>query len=147
LRFQASLKSKYQSWQEIIAYFISWDFDFDLFQEREIATGGKAIRDQLAGLDLQIILDRSYVEWKRLDEIISIFFTGTEDVEQYVEEEEGLMYDKFKEQELQKLRRRKDLLVRRMRLAQYFVQAHIEPQWMVLCLLPVLPPDLRQCFN
>nr|YP_009500223.1 RNA polymerase beta' subunit [Taxus fuana]AXC48278.1 RNA polymerase beta' subunit [Taxus fuana] len=147
LRFQASLKSKYQSWQEIIAYFISWDFDFDLFQEREIATGGKAIRDQLAGLDLQIILDRSYVEWKRLDEIISIFFTGTEDVEQYVEEEEGLMYDKFKEQELQKLRRRKDLLVRRMRLAQYFVQAHIEPQWMVLCLLPVLPPDLRPMFQ
>nr|YP_009578820.1 RNA polymerase beta subunit-1 [Pseudotaxus chienii]QBK34371.1 RNA polymerase beta subunit-1 [Pseudotaxus chienii]QBK36421.1 RNA polymerase beta subunit-1 [Pseudotaxus chienii]QVX28238.1 RNA polymerase beta' subunit [Pseudotaxus chienii]QYB22314.1 RNA polymerase beta' subunit [Pseudotaxus chienii] len=147
LRFHGSLEYKYQYWPEIIAYYLSWDFE--LFQEREIATGGKAIKDQLAGLDLQIIIDRSYMEWKRLDEMISLLFMGTEDVEEYVEEEEGLMYDKekFNEQELQKLRRRKDLLVRRMRLAQYFVQAHIEPQWMVLCLLPVLPPDLRPMFQ
>nr|QYB21084.1 RNA polymerase beta' subunit [Austrotaxus spicata] len=134
LRFQGSLQYKDQLWPDVIAYYLSWDFG--LFQEREIAIGGKAIRDQLAGLDLQIIINRSYMEWKRLDELISIF-AGPESVEYY----------KLKEQELQKLRRRKDLLVRRMRLAQYFVQANIEPEWMVLSLLPVLPPDLRPMFQ
>nr|QGU93514.1 RpoC1 [Torreya californica] len=147
LRFQGSLKYEHQSWPEIIAYYLSWDFG--LFQEREIATGGKAIRDQLAGLDLQIILDRSYMEWKRLDEIISILFTGTTNAKKDIVFDKGLkkMYDKLNEQELQKLRRRKDLLVRRMRLAKYFIQANIEPQWMVLSLLPVLPPDLRPMFQ
>nr|UPV71010.1 RNA polymerase beta' subunit [Cephalotaxus oliveri]UPV71092.1 RNA polymerase beta' subunit [Cephalotaxus oliveri] len=141
LRFQGSFKYEDQYWPEIIAYYLSWDFG--LFQEREIATGGKAIRDQLAGLDLQIILDRSYMEWKRLDELISILFTGTTKEAVVFDEELKKMYDKLNEQELQKIRRRKDLLVRRMKLAKYFIQANIEPQWMVLSLLPVLPPDLR----
>nr|YP_010137917.1 RNA polymerase beta' subunit [Cephalotaxus fortunei var. alpina]YP_010137999.1 RNA polymerase beta' subunit [Cephalotaxus fortunei]YP_010138245.1 RNA polymerase beta' subunit [Cephalotaxus mannii]QPO89611.1 RNA polymerase beta' subunit [Cephalotaxus fortunei var. alpina]QPO89693.1 RNA polymerase beta' subunit [Cephalotaxus fortunei]QPO90021.1 RNA polymerase beta' subunit [Cephalotaxus mannii]UPV70846.1 RNA polymerase beta' subunit [Cephalotaxus mannii]UPV70928.1 RNA polymerase beta' subun len=141
LRFQGSFKYEDQYWPEIIAYYLSCDFG--LFQEREIATGGKAIRDQLAGLDLKIILDRSYMEWKRLDEIISILFTGTTKEDVVFDEELKKMYDKLNEQELQKIRRRKDLLVRRMKLAKYFLQANIEPQWMVLSLLPVLPPDLR----
>lgn len=45
--------------------------------------------------------------------------------------------------EERKVRRRKDLLVRRMGLAKHFLRTNIEPEWMVLCLLPVLPPELR----
>ncbi|XP_057866358.2 DNA-directed RNA polymerase subunit alpha-like [Cryptomeria japonica] len=37
LRFQALRPSKYESWAEKIAYYLSWDFG--LVQEREIATG------------------------------------------------------------------------------------------------------------
>lgn len=47
------------------------------------------------------------------------------------------------EWEDRKVRRRKDLLVRRMGLAKHFLRTNIEPEWMVLCLLPVLPPELR----
>jgi DNA-directed RNA polymerase subunit beta' len=30
-----------------------------------------------------------------------------------------------------------------MQLAKHFIQTNVEPEWMVLCLLPVLPPELR----
>lgn len=140
LRFQGLFQYEGKSWLETIAYYLSWDFA--LFQEREIATGGKAIRDQLAGLDLQIIIDRSYIEWKRIDELISILFAEAENV--FSDKE---IYAQFNEQKLQKLRSRKDRLVRRMRLAKYFIRANVDPQWMVLRLLPVLPPDLRPMYQ
>jgi DNA-directed RNA polymerase subunit beta' len=41
------------------------------------------------------------------------------------------------------IRRRKDFLVGRMKLSKHFLQTNIEPKWMVLCLLPVLPPEPR----
>ncbi|GER27661.1 DNA-directed RNA polymerase subunit beta [Striga asiatica] len=41
---------------------------FDTFRNREISTGAGAIREQLADLDLRIILDNSLVEWKELGE-------------------------------------------------------------------------------
>ena len=47
------------------------------------------------------------------------------------------------EWEDRKIVRRKDFLVRRMELAKHFIRTNIEPEWMVLCLLPVLPPELR----
>ncbi|KAH0851884.1 hypothetical protein HID58_094410, partial [Brassica napus] len=47
------------------------------------------------------------------------------------------------EWEDRKIVRRKDFLVRRMELAKHFIRTNIEPEWMILCLLPVLPPELR----
>ncbi|KAJ0081281.1 hypothetical protein Patl1_11144 [Pistacia atlantica] len=41
---------------------------FDTFRNREISTGAVAIREQLADLDLRMILDYSLVEWKELGE-------------------------------------------------------------------------------
>ena len=41
---------------------------FDIFRNREISTGAVAIREQLADLDLRIIIDYSWVEWKELGE-------------------------------------------------------------------------------
>ena len=43
----------------------------------------------------------------------------------------------------QMVQRRKDLLVRWMKLANDFLQTNSTPEWMVLDLLPVLPPGLR----
>nr|YP_010192243.1 RNA polymerase beta' subunit [Athrotaxis cupressoides]QZN07905.1 RNA polymerase beta' subunit [Athrotaxis cupressoides] len=140
LRFQRFLQSEAEPLLELFSYFLS--LHFTPFQEREIATGGKAIREQLAGLDLKIIIDRSYIEWKKIDELISILFSQAENLFSNKE-----IYAQFKEQKLKKLRRRKDLLVRRMRFAKYFITANVEPQWMVLYLLPVLPPDLRPMFQ
>nr|YP_010882571.1 RNA polymerase beta' subunit [Labisia pumila]WIF27056.1 RNA polymerase beta' subunit [Labisia pumila] len=94
---------------------------FDTFRNREISTGASAIREQLADLDLRILIDYSLVEWKELGE-------------------EGLTGNEWEDR---KVGRRKDFLVRRMELAKHFIRTNIEPQWMVLCLLPVLPPELR----
>ncbi|KAI3487530.1 hypothetical protein L1887_48491 [Cichorium endivia] len=90
-----------------------------------MSTGGGSIRQQLANLDLRIIIDYSLVEWKELEE----------------EEPTG------NEWEDRKVGRRKDFLLRRMELAKHFIRTNIEPKWMVLCLLPVLPPELRPIYH
>nr|YP_009117388.1 RNA polymerase beta [Callitropsis nootkatensis]AJE70931.1 RNA polymerase beta [Callitropsis nootkatensis] len=147
LRFQGELREyESKSWAKDIASYLSWDFA--LFQDREIATGGKAIKEQLAGLDLQMIIDHSYIEWKEIDTKISILFLSGETQTQFLNQDSPLkkLYDSIKKK-LLSLQRRKDRLVRRMKFAQYFIQTNVEPEWMVLCLLPVLPPDLRPMYK
>nr|YP_010581311.1 RNA polymerase beta' subunit [Roridula gorgonias]UZT27632.1 RNA polymerase beta' subunit [Roridula gorgonias] len=120
LRLRGSFKYEIQSWKYSIPFFFTTR-GFDTFRNREISTGAVAIREQLADLDLRIIIDYSLVEWKELGE-------------------EGTPRSEWEDR---KIGRRKDFLVRRMELAKHFIQTNIEPEWMVLCLLPVLPPDLR----
>nr|YP_009446765.1 RNA polymerase beta subunit [Adenocalymma bracteatum]AVM81993.1 RNA polymerase beta subunit [Adenocalymma acutissimum]AVM82245.1 RNA polymerase beta subunit [Adenocalymma macrophyllum]AVM83682.1 RNA polymerase beta subunit [Adenocalymma gibbosum]AVM83850.1 RNA polymerase beta subunit [Adenocalymma grandifolium]AVM84095.1 RNA polymerase beta subunit [Adenocalymma paulistarum]AVM84332.1 RNA polymerase beta subunit [Adenocalymma subincanum] len=120
LRLRGLFEYEIQSWKYSIPLFFT-PHGFDTFRNREISTGAGAIRKQLADLDLRMILDNSLVEWKELGE----------------EEPTG------NEWEDRKVRRRKDFLVRRMELAKHFLRTNIEPEWMVLCLLPVLPPELR----
>nr|YP_010994176.1 RNA polymerase beta' subunit [Prostanthera wilkieana]WOZ11781.1 RNA polymerase beta' subunit [Prostanthera wilkieana] len=120
LRLRGLFKYEIQSWKYSIPLFFTTQ-GFDTFRNREISTGAGAIREQLADLDLRIILDNSLVEWKELGEEGS---TGNE-------------------WEDRKVGRRKDFLVRRIELAKHFLRTNIEPEWMVLCLLPVLPPELR----
>nr|YP_009671605.1 RNA polymerase beta' subunit [Passiflora microstipula]QCX30886.1 RNA polymerase beta' subunit [Passiflora microstipula] len=120
LRLRGSFENEIQSWKYSIPLFFTTQ-GFDTFRNREISTGAGAIREQLADLDLQILIDYSSVEWKELGEKGS---TGNE-------------------WEDRKVRRRKDFLVRRVELAKHFIRTNIEPEWMVLCLLPVLPPELR----
>nr|YP_009670879.1 RNA polymerase beta' subunit [Passiflora contracta]QCX30159.1 RNA polymerase beta' subunit [Passiflora contracta] len=120
LRLRGSFENEIQSWKYSIPLFFTTQ-GFNTFRNREISTGAGAIREQLADLDLKIIIDYSSVEWKELGEKGS---TGNE-------------------WEDRKVRRRKDFLVRRVKLAKHFIQTNIEPEWMVLCLLPVLPPELR----
>lgn len=70
---------------------------------------------------MRIIIENSLVEWKKLADEES-----TEN-----------------EWENRKIQLRKNFLVRRMGLAKHFLQTNIEPEWMILYLLPVLPPELR----
>nr|YP_009701071.1 RNA polymerase beta subunit [Parasitaxus usta]QEQ14276.1 RNA polymerase beta subunit [Parasitaxus usta] len=190
-----------QYWTDIIQKYISW-WSLREFIEREITTGGKAIGEKLAGLDLQIILDRSYMEWVKLDAVPSreniimkietLCYKPPEKKDPFYEEEvpneeeekedlesllniwekewteekedlfeEDLIYEEEvpneeevpeeevpkKDWEKYKIRRRKDFLVRRMKLTKHFIRTNIEPEWMVLCLLPVLPPELRPMFR
>nr|BBF90895.1 RNA polymerase beta subunit-1 [Lagarostrobos franklinii] len=175
-----------QYWTDILHKYISW-WSLELLIEREITTGGNAIREKLTGLDLQILLDRSYMEWVELDddqnqelfdeppEKEDLFYEekvawekGIPEEEAY-EELESLINiwakewtedkdlfeeDLFYEEEVPKeyweeyyIRRRKDFLVRRMKLTKHFIRTNIKPEWMVLCLLPVLPPEPRPMFR
>nr|YP_010468760.1 RNA polymerase beta' subunit [Plectranthus barbatus]UVF32042.1 RNA polymerase beta' subunit [Plectranthus barbatus] len=120
LRLRGLFEYEIQSWKYSIPLFFTTP-GFETFRNREISTGAGAIREQLADLDLRIILENSLVEWKELGEEGS---TGNE-------------------WEDRKVGRRKDFLVRRMELAKHFLRTNIEPEWMILCLLPVLPPELR----
>nr|YP_010392646.1 RNA polymerase beta' subunit [Reevesia orbicularifolia]UPX87657.1 RNA polymerase beta' subunit [Reevesia orbicularifolia] len=120
LRLRGSFEYEIQSWKYSIPLFFTTQ-GFDTFRNREISTGASAIREQLADLDLRILIDYSLVEWKELGE-------------------EGLTGNEWEDR---KIGRRKDFLVRRMELAKHFIRTNIEPEWMVLCLLPVLPPELR----
>nr|QXG82971.1 RNA polymerase beta' subunit [Stylidium debile] len=120
LRLRGLFEYEIQSWKYSIPLFFTTP-GFDTFRNREISTGASAIREQLADLDLRIILDFSLVEWKELGE-------------------DGPTGNEWEDR---KVRRRKDCLVRRMELAKNFIRTNIEAKWMVLCLLPVLPPELR----
>nr|YP_010479320.1 RNA polymerase beta' subunit [Mahonia breviracema]UVJ67195.1 RNA polymerase beta' subunit [Mahonia breviracema] len=120
LRLRGSFEYEIQSWKYSIPLFFTTQ-GFDTFRNREISTGAGAIREQLADLDLRLIIDYSLVEWKELGE-------------------EGPIGNEWEDS---KIGRRKDFLVRRMELAKYFIRTNVEPERMVLCLLPVLPPELR----
>nr|YP_009629326.1 RpoC1 [Patrinia scabiosifolia]YP_009629905.1 RpoC1 [Patrinia villosa]AVT43351.1 RpoC1 [Patrinia scabiosifolia]AVT43435.1 RpoC1 [Patrinia villosa] len=120
LRLRGSFEYEIQSWKYSIPLFFTTQ-GFDTFRNREISTGAGAIREQLADLDLRTIVDYSLVEWKELGE-------------------EGLPGNEWEDL---KIGRRKDFLSRRVELAKHFIRTNIEPEWMVLCLLPVLPPELR----
>nr|QHN59169.1 RNA polymerase beta' subunit [Gastrochilus somae] len=120
LRLRGLFEYEIQSWQYSIPLFFTTQ-GFETFRNREMSTGAGAIREQLADSDLRIITDNSLVEWKELGD----------------EESAG------NEWEEKKIRRRKDFLVRRIELAKHFLRTNVDPEWMVLCLLPVLPPELR----
>nr|YP_010737163.1 RNA polymerase beta' subunit [Drosera capensis]WEQ03422.1 RNA polymerase beta' subunit [Drosera capensis] len=120
LRLRGLFEYEIQSWNYSIPFFFTTP-GFDTFRNREISTGARAIREQLADLDLRTLIDSSLSEWKEL-------------------EEEGTTRNEWDDR---KVGRRKDFLVRRMELAKDFIRTKIEPEWMVLCLLPVLPPELR----
>uniref|UniRef100_UPI003002E591 RNA polymerase beta' subunit n=1 Tax=Flemingia stricta TaxID=1712205 RepID=UPI003002E591 len=122
LRLRGSFEYEIQSWKHSIPLFFTTQ-GFDIFRNREISSGAGAIREQLVDLDLRILIDSSLIEWKELGE------EGSTDNEN--------------EWENRKVGRRKNFLVRRIELAKHFIRTNIEPEWMVLCLLPVLPPELR----
>nr|YP_009748238.1 RNA polymerase beta' subunit [Pogonia japonica]YP_009748314.1 RNA polymerase beta' subunit [Pogonia minor]QII89918.1 RNA polymerase beta' subunit [Pogonia japonica]QII89994.1 RNA polymerase beta' subunit [Pogonia minor] len=120
LRLRGSFEYEIQSWKYSIPLFFTTQ-GFETFRNREISTGAGAIREQLSDSDLRILIDNSLVEWK---ELVDEEFAGNE-------------------WEDTKIRRRKDFLVRRIELAKHFIRTNVDPERMVLCLLPVLPPELR----
>nr|YP_010045919.1 RNA polymerase beta' subunit [Platycerium bifurcatum]QPG85965.1 RNA polymerase beta' subunit [Platycerium bifurcatum] len=120
LRLRGLFNYEDRSWRNILPAFFSTR-NYEKLQGNEIATGGDAIQKGLAGLDLQNVLHRAYSEWQLLAKQKPI----------------------GNEWEDRTIQRRKDLLVRRMKLAKDFLRANLKPEWMVLEILPVLPPELR----
>ncbi len=120
MKLRGLFKYEDQSWRDVFPRFFSYG-GFEIFRNREIATGGDAIKKQLTNLNLQKVINRAHSEWKEFAEQKS---TGNN-------------------WEDRKIQRRKDLLIRRIKLAKHFIQTNIKPEWMVLSILPVLPPELR----
>nr|YP_009667712.1 RNA polymerase beta [Schistochila macrodonta]QCW58488.1 RNA polymerase beta [Schistochila macrodonta] len=120
LKLRGLFKYEDQSWKDILPRFFSYG-GFEIFRNREIATGGDAIKKQLTNLNLQNVINQAHLEWKEFAEQKSM----------------------GNDWEDRKIQRRKDLLIRRINLAKYFIQTNIKPEWMVLSILPVLPPELR----
>nr|YP_009562293.1 RNA polymerase b'-subunit [Trichomanes trollii]QAV57650.1 RNA polymerase b'-subunit [Trichomanes trollii] len=120
LRLRGLFNYEDQSWKNILPIFLSTR-NFEIVQGREIATGGDAIKERLASLNLQSVMECAYSEWQTLTR-------------------QGSTENEWEDQAIQ---RRKNLLVRRIRLAKNFLRTNIRPEWMVLEILPVLPPELR----
>lgn len=120
LKLRGLFKYEDQSWKDVFPRFFS-PTGFKAFRDRETATGGDAVKKRLSDLDLRVVMNRTHLEWKGFAEQES---TGND-------------------WEDKKIQRRKDLLVRRIKLAKHFIRTNIKPEWMVLSSLPVLPPELR----
>nr|YP_009547635.1 RNA polymerase beta' subunit [Antrophyum semicostatum]AYW16238.1 RNA polymerase beta' subunit [Antrophyum semicostatum] len=120
LRLRGLINYEDQSWRSLLPTFFS-NRNYDMIQRNEIATGGDAVEQGLASLNLQDFMDSAYFEWQVLAKQKSF----------------GI------EWEDRTIRRRKDLLIRRIRLAKDFLRTNMKPEWMVLNLIPVLPPELR----
>nr|YP_009589655.1 RNA polymerase beta [Selaginella remotifolia]QBL76238.1 RNA polymerase beta [Selaginella remotifolia] len=113
-------RDEYGAWNETIPCFFHCS-DHDEFVDREVTTGGAAIAELSAGLDLKGLLDRAYAEWEFW---VSNGPAGDEPEDRIVQGG-------------------KDLPARRIKLIRNFVRTGTNPEWMVLPLLPVLPPELR----
>nr|UPO65728.1 RNA polymerase beta' subunit [Euastrum ansatum] len=89
-------------------------------ERREIITGGYGIQRMLTNLNLQNRLVYLQKNWKRL-------------VEQ-----------KYKNSEHSAdIQREKRLIIRSSKIIRDLIQSKTQPEWMVISVLPVLPPDLR----
>nr|YP_010211683.1 RNA polymerase beta' subunit [Leptochilus decurrens]UBI43134.1 RNA polymerase beta' subunit [Leptochilus decurrens] len=120
LRLRGLFNYEDRSWRNMLPASFSTR-NYETLQGNEIATGGDAIKKGLTGLDLRNVVDRASSEWQALARRKPV----------------------GNEWEDRTIQRRKDLLVRRMKLAKDFLRANLEPKWMVLDILPVLPPELR----
>nr|YP_010466171.1 RNA polymerase beta chain [Haplopteris ensiformis]UQV94620.1 RNA polymerase beta chain [Haplopteris ensiformis] len=120
LRLRGLFNYEDQSWKNLLPTFFS-NQNYEMIQRNEIATGGNAIEEGLASLNLQDFLDSAYFEWQ----------VSAKQKPFEIESEDRT------------IQRRKDLLIRRIRLAKDFLRTNMKPEWMVLSLIPVLPPELR----
>nr|YP_009425275.1 RNA polymerase beta' subunit [Asplenium prolongatum]ASU93950.1 RNA polymerase beta' subunit [Asplenium prolongatum] len=120
LRLRGLFNYEDRSWKNLLPVFFSTR-NYEMLQRNEIATGGDAVKKGLTGLDLRSVIDFAYLEWQAPAKQRPV----------------------GNDWEDQTIRRRKDLSIRRMRLARDFLRANLKPEWMVLDLSPVLPPELR----
>nr|YP_009299892.1 RNA polymerase beta [Pelargonium trifidum]AJB99806.1 RNA polymerase beta [Pelargonium trifidum] len=141
LRLRGYFHYKTQSWSYTLAHFLRTK-NFQKCRGREISAGAGAIRELLVDLDLRVIIDSSLEEWK----ITRLLAEKIKDAILQEIQEKGLASKKLLVK-YQKIERRRRFLVRRMEVAKHLLQTTVKPEWMILCLLPVLPPELRPVFN
>nr|UPO65633.1 RNA polymerase beta' subunit [Staurastrum margaritaceum]UPO65656.1 RNA polymerase beta' subunit [Staurastrum margaritaceum] len=99
-------------------------------ESREIITGGYGIQRMLINLNLQNKLVSLQKNWERL-----------------VEQTEKMWFPvsgKYKNSDHSAdIQREKRLIIRSSKIIRDLIQSKTQPEWMVLSVLPVLPPDLR----
>jgi DNA-directed RNA polymerase beta' subunit len=119
-------------------FYVPWRIALELFlskwyrdcETREIITGGYGIQRMLRNLNLQNKLISLQKNWERL-----------------IEQTEKMWYPvsgKYKNSEHSAdIQREKRLIIRSSKIIRDLIQSKTQPEWMVLSVLPVLPPDLR----
>jgi DNA-directed RNA polymerase subunit beta' len=119
-------------------FYVPWRIALELFlskwyrdcESREIITGGYGIQRMLINLNLQNKLVSLQKNWERL-----------------VEQTEKMWFPvsgKYKNSEHSAdIQREKRLIIRSSKIIRDLIQSKTQPEWMVLSVLPVLPPDLR----
>jgi DNA-directed RNA polymerase beta' subunit len=119
-------------------FYVPWRIALELYlskwyrdcESREIITGGYGIQRMLRNLNLQNKLVSLQEKW-----------------EKSVEQTEKMWFPvsgKYKNSEHSAdIQREKRLIIRSSKIIRDLLQSKTQPEWMVLSLLPVLPPDLR----
>nr|YP_009258550.1 beta' subunit of RNA polymerase [Cosmarium botrytis]ANI25620.1 beta' subunit of RNA polymerase [Cosmarium botrytis] len=119
-------------------FYVPWRIALELFlskwyrdcESREIITGGYGIQRMLINLNLQNKLVSLQKNWERS-----------------VEQTEKMWFPvsgKYKNSEHSAdIQREKRLIIRSSKIIRDLIQSRTQPEWMVLSVLPVLPPDLR----
>nr|YP_636393.1 beta' subunit of RNA polymerase [Staurastrum punctulatum]Q32RY3.1 RecName: Full=DNA-directed RNA polymerase subunit beta'; AltName: Full=PEP; AltName: Full=Plastid-encoded RNA polymerase subunit beta'; Short=RNA polymerase subunit beta' [Staurastrum punctulatum]AAX45748.1 beta' subunit of RNA polymerase [Staurastrum punctulatum] len=119
-------------------FYVPWRIALELFlskwyrdcESREIITGGYGIQRMLINLNLQNKLVSLQKNWERL-----------------VEQTEKMWFPvsgKYKNSDHSAdIQREKRLIIRSSKIIRDLIQSKTQPEWMVLSVLPVLPPDLR----
>nr|YP_010386069.1 RNA polymerase beta' subunit [Cosmarium blyttii]UPO65139.1 RNA polymerase beta' subunit [Cosmarium blyttii] len=104
--------------------------NLSLCESREIFTGGYGIQRMLTNLNLQ-------------NKLISL----QKNLERAVEQTEKMWFPvsgKYKNSDHSAdIQREKRLIIRSSKIVRDLIQSRTQPEWMVLSVLPVLPPDLR----
>nr|QBE88840.1 RNA polymerase beta' subunit [Pharnaceum aurantium] len=120
IRLRGLVEARMEIWYQSLLDFFPPQI-FKTIKRREVSTGAVAIRELLANLNLAHCRAESLNE---LTALAKIRPTGDDWEDRLVEG-------------------RKNFLRRRIQLVERLRQNNIKPEWMVLTLLPVLPPELR----
>jgi DNA-directed RNA polymerase beta' subunit len=120
----------YVPWRTTLEIFLSkWYLDCE---SREMITGGYGIQRMLKNLNLQNKLVSLQKNWERL-------------IDQAEKKKmQHPISGKYKDSEHSaNIQREKRLIIRSSKIIRDLIQSKTQPEWMVLSVLPVLPPDLR----
>ncbi len=113
----------------------------ELYEAKE-----KAVNELLRIKQKAILSEVDYLLLSKKYGQVFIAETGVEPIRRFLEE---IDLEKLKEElleEMEKQKRRGQIdnkLIARLRLVRAFIKSKTRPEWMVLTVLPVLPPDLR----
>jgi DNA-directed RNA polymerase beta' subunit len=139
------------SWLDIFWLTALWLFLsrwYIVCEKREMATGGYAIQKMLMNLRLETELCSFSKRWQKLvlklavktmmlSQLVYEKKKKTRSIEEIQSDIEEI------QKNIEEIQREKLLLVRSTKIRRYLVKSKMQPEWMVLSVLPVLPPDLR----
>ncbi len=112
----------------------------------ELRQGLSAAKKELANLEVgQILSDNEYFNLSKRFADVFDASTGAEAIQRILAglDLKPLIKSLEKELETTKDPMKEKLLLRRLKLATSLHKSKIKPEWMVMTVLPVLPPDLR----
>jgi DNA-directed RNA polymerase subunit beta' len=121
-------------------------FDAKAEKMKELDEDFRAIDKELKELqEMAIISENTFQEWSLKYGHLFEAGIGAEAIHTLLKKIDVAVEVKNLEEELDEVSDgpRRDKIIRRMRMLRSFVQNKIRPEWMIMTVLPVLPPDIR----